>query len=136
MHTTIGTYADAGGWTAVCVLDLNGEQLLVDAHHTQPDDPDAGAAIVRRYRERERALAEGAARVLALGGRLGVEPEQLAGSPVCGQAREQLRRSPRIAACPELDGRDSTRVDRERAARMFGAELERYLHVVGPALSR
>jgi hypothetical protein len=135
MSTTIGTYP-GGGWTAVCVLQMGGEQLLVDEHHAHPDDPDAGEVIVRRYRERERALAEGAARVLALGGQLGAEPEQLAGSPVGGQARAQLRPAPRIAACLELDGRDSTPVEQSRAELMFGIELERYLHIVGAALKR
>jgi hypothetical protein len=136
MHTTIGTYADGNGWVAVCVLELDGEQLLVDERHADPDDPDAGGVVVRRYKERERALAEDAARLLALGGQLGAEPGPLAGSPVRGQARADLRPAPRIAAWPEIDGRDSTRVDRERAGRMFGADLERYLHVVGSALSR
>jgi hypothetical protein len=136
MSTTIGTYPGGRGWTAVSVLEAAGEQLLVDEHHAHPDDPHAREVIVRRYRERERALAEGAARVLALGGQLGAEPGQLAGSPVQGQARAQLRPAPRIAAWLELDGRDSTRVERGRAELMFGSELERYLHVVGAALTR
>jgi hypothetical protein len=136
MSTTIGTYADGGGWTAVCVLEVGGEQLLVDEHHGHPDDPQTGVAVVRRYLERERALTEGAARVLALGGQLGAEPEQLACSPVRGQSRAELRPAPRIAAWLELDGRDSTRVEPVCAERMFGADLERYLHVVGSALSR
>lgn len=136
MSTTIGTYADGNGWTAVCVLELAGEQVLVDKHHAHPDDANADGVVVRRYQERERALAEGAARVLALGGQLGAEPEQLACSPVRGQARAELRAAPRIAAWLELDGRDSTLVERARAGRMFGADLGRYLHVVGSALSR
>jgi hypothetical protein len=136
MSAMIGTYADGGAWIAFCVLERDGEYLLVDELHAQPDDPDADGAVVRHYRGRERALAEGAARVLALGGELDAEPEQIACSPVRGQARAELRPDPRIASWRERDGRDSTPVERAQAERMFGADLERYLHVLGCARSR
>jgi hypothetical protein len=123
MSATIGTYADGGTWIAVCVLDLDGEHVLVDERHAHPDDPDAGGTVVRHYREREAALAEGAARVLALGGWLDAEPEQVACSRVRGQARAQLRPFPRSAWWREPDGRDSTPVERAQAERMLGVDL-------------
>jgi hypothetical protein len=133
MATTIGSYGQAHGWAAVVVLERDGEQLLVEEQHHQPDDPDARGLVLRRYPadERERAVAAGTARVLALGGRLDCEPEQLAGSPVAGQARAELRPAPRNGGWVELDGRDSRPVPGEQARRMFGAELERYLHLAG-----
>jgi hypothetical protein len=138
VQTTIGSYGHAHGWSALVVLELDGEQLLVEERHARPDDPDARGLVVRRYRagERERALAEGAARVLALGGRLDCEPEQLAGSPVAGEPRAKLRPEPRNGGWVELDGRDSRPVAPEQARRMFGTELERYLHLVGAALGQ
>src|SRR5215216_2993557 len=109
VQTTVGSSGHAHGWSAVVVLELDGEQLLVEERHARPDDPDARGLVLHRYRadERERALAEGTARVLALGGRLDCEPEQLAGSPVAAQARAELGPEPRNGDWLELDERDS-----------------------------
>ena len=130
MSITIGSFGHRAGWTAVCVLELGGQHVLVDEHARHPDDPDTRGVVVRAYREREQALADGAARVLALGGQLGAEPGQLAGAPVFGRARGQLSAAPRNGAWLELEGRDCQRVESERAQAMFCAELERYLHVL------
>jgi hypothetical protein len=119
MSTTVGTSADGGRWVAVCLLELDAEHLLVEEREAQPDDRDAEGLIVRRYQEGEWGLAQGAARVLALGGQLGTEPEQLAASPVRGQALADVRPAPRIGAWLELDGRDSRQREQPRAKRMF-----------------
>jgi hypothetical protein len=135
VQPTIGSYGHAHGRSAVVVLEAGGEQLLVEQRHARPDDPDARGLVLGRYpcEERERALAEGTARLLAMGGQLGCEPEQLVGSRVAGQARAELRPEPRNGGWLELDGRDSSPVEPGQARRMFGTELERYLHLAAAA---
>ena len=132
--TTIGTWATARGYTAVSVQPVGDELLLVAEHHTHPDDPQAGAAVLERFprAQRQRALAQATGRVLARGGHLRCEPEQLAESPVWGQARAALAQTARTSAPIELSGRDGQPVERRQAQRMFDADLERYVHAGAP----
>lgn len=132
--TTIGTWATARGYTAVSVQPVGDELLLVAEHHAHPDDPQAGATVLERYprAQRQRALAQATGRVLARGGRLRCEPEQLAESPVCGQARQALAHTAGASAPIELSGRDGQPVKRRQAQRMFDADLERYVHAGAP----
>jgi hypothetical protein len=133
MHTMLGTYARAGGWVAVSLAELGSETLLVDEWQATPDDPEARGVVVGRHHDRVDARAEGEARVLALGGRLGHEPAQLADSPARGLPAGQLRSEPAMAVGCEPSAPTEGPVDRAQARRMFAAELGRYLHVPGQA---
>ncbi|HEV2752855.1 MAG TPA: hypothetical protein VGV36_03335 [Solirubrobacteraceae bacterium] len=132
--TTIGTWASDRGYTAVSVQQHDEALLVVCEHHDHPDDPHPVAVVTARYALHEQRLAEAAAAtgVLARGGRLqGTEPEQLAESPVRGQALRALRRDAPPAPL-ELPGRDGRPVGPAQAKRMFAAELGRYVHVGTP----
>jgi hypothetical protein len=102
VQTTIGSYGHAHGWSAVVVLELDGEQLLVEERHARSDDPDARGLVLRRYwvDERERRGRGDGARArprrparLRTGSSLPTAPSREGPVRSCGPSRATAARS-------------------------------------------
>jgi hypothetical protein len=128
---TIGCYSATGLWVTVELHEHEHATAIVELRQRAPDEPDAGVLLVAVHATADEAAMAAEARVLARGGRLDTEAEQLAESPVRGGAAERLRRGAPGEPPLELDGRDSRPVPRSTAHQLLGGQDGRFRHVRG-----